>query len=74
MYRLKGAYSLIIMSPSKLIAARDPLGFRPLCIGKKGGKTIFASESCALSTLGAEYVRDVRPGEIVVIDNTVCAQ
>ena len=68
MYRLKGAYSLIIMSPSKLIAARDPLGFRPLCIGKKGGKTIFASESCALSTLGAEYVRDVRPGEIVVID------
>ena len=63
MYRLKGAYSLIIMSPSKLIAARDPLGFRPLCIGKKNGQIIFASETCALNTLGAEYVRDVRPGE-----------
>ena len=68
MYRLKGAYSLIIMSPSKLIAARDPLGFRPLCIGKKDGQILFASETCALNTLGAEYVRDVRPGEIVVVD------
>lgn len=68
MYRLKGAYSLIIMSPSKLIAARDPLGFRPLCIGKKGDQIIFASETCALNTLGAEYIRDVRPGEIVVVD------
>ena len=68
MYRLKGAYSLIIMSPSKLIAARDPLGFRPLCIGKKDGQILFASETCALNTLGAEYVRDVRPGEIVLFD------
>lgn len=68
MYRLKGAYSLIIMSPSKLIAARDPQGFRPLCIGKKDGQILFASETCALHTLGAEYVRDVRPGEIVVAD------
>ncbi len=68
MYRLRGAYSLIIMSPSKLIAARDPLGFRPLCIGKKDGQILFASETCALNTLGAEYVRDVRPGEIVVVD------
>lgn len=68
MYRLKGAYSLIIMSPSKLIAARDPQGFRPLCIGKKDGQILFASETCALHTLGAEYVRDVRPGEIVVVD------
>lgn len=68
MYRLKGAYSLIIMSPSKLIAARDPLGFRPLCIGKKDGQILFASETSALNTLGAEYVRDVRPGEIVVVD------
>lgn len=68
MYRLKGAYSLIIMSPSKLVAARDPLGFRPLCIGKKDGQIIFASETCALNTLGAEYVRDVKPGEIVVVD------
>lgn len=68
MYRLKGAYSLIIMSPSKLIAARDPQGFRPLCIGKKDGQILFASETCALHTLGAEYIRDVRPGEIVVVD------
>lgn len=68
MYRLKGAYSLIIMSPSKLIAARDPMGFRPLCIGKKDGQILFASETCALNTLGAEYIRDVRPGEIVVVD------
>ena len=68
MYRLKGAYSLIIMSPTKLIAARDPLGFQPLCIGKKDGQIIFASETCALNTLGAKYVRDVRPGEIVVVD------
>lgn len=68
MYRLKGAYSLIIMSPTKLIAARDPLGFHPLCIGKKDGQILFASETCALNTLGAEYVRDVRPGEIVVVD------
>lgn len=68
MYRLKGAYSLIIMSPSKLIAARDPMGFRPLCIGEKDGQTIFASETCALNTLGAKFIRDVRPGEIVVVD------
>lgn len=68
MYRLKGAYSLIIMSPSKLIAARDPLGFRPLCIGKKDGQIVFASETCALYTIGADYVRDVKPGEIVVVD------
>lgn len=68
MYRLQGAYSLIIMSPSKLIAARDPLGFRPLCIGEKDGQTLFASETCALNTLGAKHVRDVRPGEIVVVD------
>lgn len=68
MYRLKGAYSLIIMSPSKLVAVRDPLGFRPLCIGEKDGQILFASETCALSALGATYVRDVRPGEIVVVD------
>ncbi len=68
MYRLKGAYSLIIMSPSKLIAARDPLGFRPLCIGQKDGQILFASETCALHALGAAYMRDVRPGEIVVVD------
>ncbi len=68
MYELKGAYSLVIMSPSKLIAVRDPEGFRPLCMGKKGESIIFASESCALDSIGAEFVRDVRPGEIVVVD------
>ena len=67
MTRLKGAYSLVIMSPRKLIGVRDPLGFRPLCIGKRGSTWILASESCALDTLGAEFVRDVEPGEIVTI-------
>lgn len=68
MYELKGAYSLVIMSPSKLIAVRDPEGFRPLCMGKKGESIVFASESCALDSIGAEFVRDIRPGEIVVAD------
>jgi len=64
---LKGAYSLVIMSPQKLIAARDPQGFRPLCMGKLGDDIIFASESCALDICGAEFIRDVKPGEIVVV-------
>ena len=67
MYELKGAYSMVIMSPQKLIAARDPNGFRPLCIGKRDDAIIFASESCALSCLGAEFIRDIEPGEIVVM-------
>ena len=67
MDRIRGAYSLVIMSPRKLIGARDPFGFRPLCIGKRGNAYLLASESCALDTLGAEYVRDVLPGEIVTI-------
>jgi len=73
MKKLKGAYSLIIMSPRKLIGARDPYGFRPLCIGKRDHAYILASETCALDTIGAEYVRDVEPGEIVTITpkNTV---
>lgn len=67
MYKLKGAYSLVIMSPRKLIAVRDPSGFRPLCIGSlDDGSFVFASETCALDTLGAKYVRDVEPGEIVI--------
>ncbi len=65
---LAGAYSLVIMSPRKLIGARDPYGFRPLCIGKRGNTYILASESCALDTAGAEFVRDVEPGEVVMID------
>lgn len=66
--KLKGAYSLIIMSPSKLIAARDPHGFRPLCMGELDGSIIFASETCALDSLGANFIRDIEPGEIVVVD------
>ena len=67
MKKLKGAYSLVIMSPRKLIGARDPFGFKPLCIGKRDNAYILASESCALDTIGAEFVRDVEPGEIVTI-------
>ncbi len=67
MRRIKGAYSLVIMSPRKLIGARDPFGFRPLCIGKRDHTYLLASESCALDAVGAEFVRDVAPGEIVTI-------
>ncbi len=65
---LKGAYSLILSSPRKLIAARDPLGFRPLCLGEIEGGYIVASESCALDAAGAKFVRDILPGEIIVIN------
>lgn len=67
MQKLAGAYSLIIMSPRKLIGVRDPFGFRPLCIGKRDTTYILASESCALDAVDAEFVRDVLPGEIVTI-------
>ena len=67
MKKIKGAYSLIVMSPRKLIGARDPYGFRPLCIGKRANTYILASETCALDTVGATFVRDVEPGEIVTI-------
>ena len=69
MKRLKGAFSLVVMSSRKLIAARDPWGFRPLCIGKSGDAYIFASETCALETVGATFVRDVEPGEVVWVYN-----
>ena len=66
---IEGAYSLVISSPQKLIAARDPHGFRPLCYGETdGGKIVFASESCALDAVGAKLVRDIRPGEIAIVD------
>lgn len=65
--KLKGAYALVVMSPRKLIGARDPYGFKPLCIGKRDNAYILTSETCALDTIGAEYVRDVEPGEIVTI-------
>ena len=66
---LKGSYSLVIMSPQKLIACRDPQGFRPLCMGKLGEDIVFASESCALDICGAEFIRDVKPGEIIVVQD-----
>ncbi len=67
--RLEGSYSMIIMSPQKLIAARDPRGFRPLCMGRRGEAVVFASETCALDAVGAEFERDIEPGEIVVVKN-----
>lgn len=67
---IEGAYSVVIATKDKLIAVRDRNGFRPLCMGKKDDMTIFASETCALDTLGAEFVRDIDPGEIVVADVT----
>lgn len=69
MNRIKGAYSLVIMSPSKLIAVRDENGFRPLCYGKtEDGMYVIASESCALDAVGAKFIRDLKPGEIMVFD------
>lgn len=65
--RIRGAYGLVIASPRKLIGVRDPLGLKPLCLGKKDHSYIFASESCALTAIGAHFVRDVRPGEIVTV-------
>ena len=67
---LRGAFSLLVMSPQKLIAVRDPWGFRPLCMGRRGDAVIFASESCALHAVGAEYERELNPGEIVVVEGT----
>ncbi len=69
MDKLEGAYSLVLTSPTKLIGVRDPNGFRPLCLGKKrDGAYVLASESCALDAVGARFIRDIEPGEIVVID------
>lgn len=73
MPKLKGAYSLIVMSPTKLIAARDEHGFRPLCFGKReDGAYIIASESCALDAVGAKMVREIEPGEIIVFTKDGC--
>ena len=68
MDKLEGAYSMVLMSPRKLMGIRDPQGFHPLCIGKKGKSYILASESCALDTMRAKFIRDVEPGEIVLIE------
>lgn len=66
--QIKGAYSLLILTRKKLIAIRDPHGFRPLVMGKVGDTTVFASETCALDIMDAEYIRDVKPGEMVVME------
>jgi len=65
--KIKGSYSLVIASPRKLIGARDPFGFRPLVIGKLDNSYILTSETCALETINAKFVRDVLPGEVVMI-------
>ena len=66
--KLEGAFSLVVASPSKLIAARDKHGFRPLCMGKTtSGAIVFASETCALDAIGASFIRDILPGEIVTV-------
>jgi amidophosphoribosyltransferase len=66
---LKGAWSVVFLTPEAVLAARDPYGFRPLCIGRKGDAIIFTSETCALDIIDAEYIRDVEPGEIVIADH-----
>lgn len=65
--KLKGAFSLVVASPRKLVGARDPFGFKPLCIGKRDNAYMIASETCALETVGAQFVRDILPGEVVTI-------
>lgn len=70
MERISGAYSLVISSPAKLIAARDPYGFRPLCYGiTSDGSYVFASESCALDAVNAKLIRDIEPGEIAIVED-----
>lgn len=65
--KLKGGFALIVMSPKKLVGVRDPLGLKPLCLGERDGNYILASESCALSAIGATFIRDILPGEMVTI-------
>ncbi len=68
MTRIKGAYSLVMCTKDKLIGVRDPRGFRPLCLGKLNDSHVLASETCALDLIEADYVRDIEPGEIVILD------
>ena len=67
--KLQGAYGLVIMSPRKLIGVRDPYGLKPLCLGKRDNAYVLASESCALTSVGAEFIRDILPGEMVTISH-----
>lgn len=66
--RVQGAYCLLFLTETRMVAARDPNGFRPLCLGKQGGSYVVASETCALDLIEAEFIREIEPGEIVVID------
>lgn len=66
--RLEGAFSIVLMGENELIAIRDPHGFRPLCMGRLDGAIVFASESCAFDLIHAEYLREVEPGEVVIVD------
>jgi amidophosphoribosyltransferase len=67
--QVEGAYCMVVLTNDKIIAARDPHGFRPLCLGKTADSWVVASESCALDILEGEYVRDIEPGEVIVIDH-----
>lgn len=69
MMKLKGAFSLLVMSPNKMIAARDPWGFRPMSIAKRDKAIVFASETCAFDAIDAEFIRDVEPGEIITVED-----
>ncbi len=69
MKRLRGSFCLVVMSPRKLIAARDPWGLRPLCFGETEHSYIYASETCALDAVGAKFIRDLEPGEVLCVDH-----
>ena len=68
--RIEGAFSIVLMGEREILGFRDPHGFRPLCIGSKDGAYVLSSESCALDLIQAEYIREVEPGEVVIIDNS----
>ncbi len=65
---IQGAYALLFMTEDKLVAIRDPLGIRPLALGRLGNSYVIASETCSFDTIGADYIRDVKPGELIIID------
>jgi amidophosphoribosyltransferase len=67
--RCQGAYSLVLLAGAKLIGVRDPRGFRPLCLGRRGDAHVLASETCALDIVGATFVREIEPGELVILDH-----
>lgn len=70
LYRVEGAYSLVLLTADQLVAVRDPWGFRPLVLGRRGGAHLIASETCALDLVDAEFVREVEPGEMIIIDRS----